>query len=148
MTQKTLGGRAGDFLVHMESPQKCLTYGQITMPASGGTHTLTADQIPGYPIMAGNVLAISGGEASIIGFLVAGEAFSAKANDAVTTGPLYTILQYFDGVVLNEDAMQIADCQATPGVISLANTKTALAAIDAAVPKWVDEPEKITTQTS
>ena len=148
MTQKTLGGAAGDFIVHMESPQKCLTYGQITMPASGGAHALTAAQLVGYPLKASNVLAIAGEEASVVAFIVAGEAFSAKANDAVTTGPLYTILNYFDGCVLNEDAVQTADCAATPGTFNLANIKTALAGIDAALPKWVDEAEQQTEQTS
>lgn len=145
MTQKTLGGSAGDFVLHIESPQKCLTYGQVTMPGSGGAHTLTAEQIIAYPILASNVLAKAGDEASIVGFLIAGEAISAKANGASTTGPLYTILNGFDGVVLNEDMLPVHDCAATPGHFNATNIKTALATLGV---KWVDEPEKISEQTT
>ena len=144
MTQKTLGGAAGDFLVHMESPQKCLTYGQVTAPASGGAHTVTAAKIVAYPLLASNVLAKAGDEASIVAFLIAGEPISL-ANNASTTGPLYTILDDFDGVVLNEDMLPTTDCQATPGTFNKTNIKTALTTLGV---KWVDEADNQEEQTS
>src|SRR5574343_293542 len=142
MTQTTLGGCAGDFVLHIESPQKCLTYGQVTAPASGGAHTVAAGSIVAYPLLASNVLAKAGDEASIVAFLIAGEAISL-ANNASTTGPLYTILNGFDGVVLNEDMLPTSDCAATPGTFNKTNIKTALATLGV---KWVDEPEYIEEQ--
>lgn len=148
MTQKKLSeveGAAGDFIVHMESPQKCLTYGHVTTPAAADTYVL--DNVLAYPLKANNVLAVAGEEASVVAFLIAGEAISS-AEGVTTTGPYYTILDNFDGVVLNEDMLPVHDCATPQGHFNAANIKTALAAIDAALPKWVDEPEKQTEQTS
>jgi hypothetical protein len=147
MTQKFLSdydGAAGDFILHMESPQKCLTYGQITMPASGQHHALT--NVVAYPLITGSRLAISGQEASVVAFLIAGEPFSEKTDNAVTTGPLYTILDNFDGVVLNEDMIPLYDCQDTP--IAFVTVAAIVAAAKVLGAKFVDEPEKITEHDS
>jgi hypothetical protein len=144
MAQKTLGGAAGDFLVHMESPQRCLTYGQITAPGSGGAFTLTAAKVVAFPLLANNVLAKAGDEASVVAFLIAGEA-ATLANSASTTGPLYTILSGFDGVVLNEDKLPTTDVAASPGTFNKTNLKAALVTLGV---KWVDEADQQETQTT
>lgn len=141
MTEKTLTGRGGDFLIHMESPQKCLNYGQITMPSSGGAHSI--DNVTAYPLKASNVLAIQGEESSVVAFLIAGEPVDEVADDATTTGPLYLILDDFDGVVLNENMLPTSDCQAIPGTLTPATIKTAIEALGG---KFVDEPTNTETQ--
>lgn len=146
MTQLTIGKRMGDFLIHMESLQKCLTYGQLTMPAAGGAHTCA--DVVGLPLKASNVVAKATEEASVVAFVVAGEPFSALANDAVTTGPLYTILNRWDGVVINQDQMMAYDTQATPAAYTNATIRSTLLAITTgAIPKFVTEPTNKTTQS-
>lgn len=144
MTQKTLGGVAGDFIVHMESPQKCLTYGHVTAPAAGGDFAKA--NIVAYPLLASNVLAKAGDEANVVAFLIAGEPISALGNNESTTGvPYYTILSKFDGVVLNEDAIPTTDAAATPGTFNKTNIKAATGLADV---KWVAEPDNQSEQTS
>lgn len=146
MTQLSLGQRAGDFLIHYESPQKNFTYGQLTMPASGGPHTKT--NVVGLPLSSTNVVLLATGEASVSKFVIAGEPIDALANDAVTTGPLYTILDRWDGVVINQDAMMEYDTQATPVAYTNATIRTTLAALTTgATPKFVEEPDNQSEQT-
>lgn len=146
MTQLSLGQRTGDFLIHIESPQKNFTYGQLTMPGSGGPHTKA--NVVGLPLKANNVVALATEEASVVAFVAAGEPLDAVANGAATTGPLYTIIDRWDGVVINQDAMMTTDTQATPVAYTNATIRTTLAALTTgATPKFVEEPDNQTEQT-
>lgn len=146
MTQQYTGGVAGDFIVHMESPQKCLTYGHVTAPAAGGDHAIAKSKITAYPLLANNVLAKAGDEANIVAFLIAGEAISALGDGESTSGvPYYTILSKFDGVVLNEDMLPTTDCAASPGTFNKTNIKSATGLADV---KWVDEADYQEEQTT
>lgn len=145
MTQKTLGGVAGDFLIHMESPQKCLTYGHVTAPSSGTGDGHVVDNVVAYPLKANNVLAKAGEEASVVAFLIAGEPISLADGIATSGVPYYTILSAFDGVVLNKDALPAKDCQATQGTFDKDAIETALELLGA---KFVTEPDNQSEQTS
>lgn len=125
----------GDFLVHIESMVKCLNYGQITMPAAGGPHTLTVNQILAYPLLAANVLAVAGDEANIVAFLIAGDAFEDLVDGYATIGPLYTVIDDFTGAVLNSDTIQAAD--SVGAAFNIANIMAAAGLADV---KWVTEP--------
>lgn len=145
MTQQSSNKRMGDFLIHMESLQKCLTYGQLTMPAAGGPHTVA--NVVGLPLKANNVIAKATEEASVVAFVVAGEPIIAIADGESTTGPLYTILNRWDGVVINQDKMKTYDSQATPVAYTNATIRSTLAAITTgAIPKFVSQPTNVSTQ--
>lgn len=145
MTQKTMGGAAGDFIVHMESPQKCLTYGHVTAPASGNGDGHVVADVVAYPLKASNVLAKAGEEASVVAFIIAGEPIDLADGIASSGVPYYTILSKFDGVVLNQDALPAKDCQATQGTFTKADIVTAITALNG---KFVEEPDNQSTQTS
>ena len=139
-----LGPRGGDFLVHIESAQKCLSSSQLTMPASGGPHSY--DQIVAVPLAAGGVLALVAGVADIVAFAVYGPPIDGLADAAVTGAvPEYTIIDDFTGAVLNESALPATDSAGTPWVV--ANIKLATALVAAGV-KWVANPVKTSTQTN
>jgi hypothetical protein len=147
MVQKSLGGSAGDFVLHHESLQKCLTYGQVTAPASGGDFAKT--NMTAYPLLASNVLAKSGDEASVVAFVIYGEPISALGNGESTTGPLYTILNIFDGVVLNKNALPTNDAAATPAAFDKDAIETAIEAITPGAFARVEaEPTNTSTQTT
>ena len=138
----TMTGRAGDFVLHMESEKKCLKSGQLTMPASGGPHTLA--DVTAYPLKASNVLALATEEASVVAFAVRGPKITALANDAntaVVNG--YAIINLWDGVVLNRSVLPANDVAGTGFTIA-----TIVSTLEALGVKFLTEPTKSTEQTN
>ena len=142
MAESRLGGRAGDLIVHVESPQKCFGGGQVTAPATPAT--LSLDNVAAYPVLAGAVLAKAGDEANVIGFLLWGRSIKDLAAAASTTAvPEYTWIDTFDGAVLNENAIPANDFEGNAFTLATIKGAAALANV-----KWVAEPTKTSTQTN
>jgi hypothetical protein len=142
MPTSRLGKRGGDFLVHIESPQKCLGEGQLTAPT--GKDVTNLNDVTAYPVLAGAVLAVAGDEANIIGFVIWGNSIASLAGDAATAEvPPYTWIDAFDGAVLNENAIPLVDFEGAD--FTLADIKAAAALANV---KWVAEPVKTSTQTN
>jgi len=135
-----LGTRGGDLVVHIESMQKCFNSTVLTGHAATNT-AAKAGSPTGYGLVAG-VPVEQGEEASIDAFIVFGDPIPALA--AAATSPAnapYTIIDNFDGAVLNEDAVQLVDVNGA--ALTLATIKGAAALADV---KWVSEPAKIEEQ--
>lgn len=148
MTVKTSVKTGGDLVVHRESLQYNMIGGTVTFPLGGGGGVL--NQVAGMPAIfaAGNFTLVEVGlatfdETDVNAILVHGRIITdAQAADFTTpTNDLYSGINLFEGVVLNEDQVQLVD--ADGNTITLATIKTALEALGA---KFVSEPVKITTQ--
>lgn len=140
---KFLDKVGGDLLVHIESAQKCLSSGQVQGKATVGTSAYTGSAtVAGYPVLANNVPAVAGDEANVVGFIVFGNPWPALAADTPSAEvPPYTIIDVFDGAVLNENAIHTTDVDG--GSFNLANIKGASALANV---KWVADPVKTTEQ--
>lgn len=150
MTELSLDGRAGDLVVAMTSPQRNLTYATISAPAGTGTGPHNLTNVAAYPLVgSGNAfrLAQSGDEAFVNAFLLIGEAIKDLAAGSSTSGPLYTVLDDFLGVVLNEDAVQLTDTSEDGFSMTLSTITANAQDANGNSPKWVDEPENTSTQT-
>lgn len=141
---KRLGNRGGDFLIHIESEQKCLSSTQITGKTAAATIVEITD-IVAIPLV-GNEPAYQGDEASVDGFIIWGNPIRNLVADASTAEiPPYTIIDAFDGAVLNQSVIPLADPAGaawTGGVAAIVTAVTALGA------KFVTEPTKTSTQTN
>ena len=131
---KFLQGLAGDFLVHIESAQKCLDTKTSITGASG------AGAIKGsiIPIDDDVVIAPGGLVAGIDGFIVAGPPVADAATATGSPADPYTVINDFTGAVLNESALVAAGYSA-----DLAGIKAAAALAGV---KWVAEPVPTTEQ--
>ena len=132
-TGKFLQGRAGDFLVHIESPQRNLD----TLDELTGAVGMDAVKGSVYPADGGVAIAPGGVLTGVDMFVIAGP---PPANAATATGSPafpYTIINDFTGAVLNESVLAAAGYDSTD-----------ITAIKAAVTgaKWVSDPTKITEQ--
>ena len=144
MPESRLGHRAGDFLIHIESEQRCLISGQLTAPATPPFLSLTDGNVTAYPLLVNNVLAKAADAASVVAFVIWGRAVNDLAAGTDTDAvPEYTILNDFTGAVLNEDAIPANDMEGNPFTIA-----TIVTAIEALGAKFVQEPVKTTILTN
>ena len=148
MAVSTLGKRGGDFVVHVESPQKCFNTATLTLDTGGADGGGMASQIAGVPgVLSAGIFTpvLPAGQANTNAFLVHGPfvedgtAAGAGINDSYK----YTIIDNFDGAVLNED--MVATTDPVGAALTLATIKGASALANV---KWVSEPTKKSTQTT
>jgi hypothetical protein len=130
---KFLQGRAGDFLVHVESTQRCLN----TLATITGAVGMGAVKGEVYPLDGGVAIAPGGVLTGVDAFVLQGP---PPANAATTTGSPadpYTVIDDFTGAVLNESVLAAAGYDST----DITAIKTAVSGA-----KWVADPVKITEQ--
>lgn len=145
MANSILEKRGGDFVVHVESFQKCFDTVTVTLAVDMDSAEY-AGGVAGTPgtITAGAFTPVAvAAQGTADAFLVSGPGIAqgTAAGAAINDGAKYTAINVYDGAVLNQDALKSEDPAAAAYTAA-----TIIANVTAA--KWVTESTKKSEQQS